>query len=59
MLDGIDVTQIEDRIGPPPEGVQRALEQLLRAGKLQAEGSRLRLPPSLLFVSNEALQALA
>lgn len=59
MLDGIDVKEIEHRIGPPPECVQRALEQLLRAGKLQAEGSCLRLPPALLFVSNEALQALA
>jgi oxygen-independent coproporphyrinogen-3 oxidase len=59
MLEGIDREEIEKRIGPPPETVRRAVESLLRAGKLQEERSRLRLPVSLLFISNEVLQALA
>lgn len=59
MLDGIDLKVIEKRIGPPPETVRRAVEPLLRAGKLQEEDSRLRLPPYLLFVSNEVLQEFA
>ncbi|NJD61419.1 MAG: radical SAM family heme chaperone HemW [Deltaproteobacteria bacterium] len=59
MLDGIDVKETESRIGPPPEPVRRAVESLLRAGKLREENSRLRLPANLLFVSNEVLQALA
>jgi len=58
MLDGIDLEEREMRIGPPPKAVRRAMESLLQAGKLQEEGSRLRLPPHLLFVSNEVLQAL-
>jgi oxygen-independent coproporphyrinogen-3 oxidase len=59
MLEGIDLEEIEKRIGPPPEAVRRAVESLSRAGKLQEEGSRIRLPASLLFISNEVLQALA
>ncbi len=59
LLDGIDLKETERRIGPPPETVRRSMERLVRAGSLQQEGSRLRLPPGLLFVSNEVLQALA
>jgi oxygen-independent coproporphyrinogen-3 oxidase len=59
MLDGVDLDDLEHRIGPPPDAVRRAVEMLLRAGTLRGEGSRLRLPPDLLFVSNEVLQALA
>ena len=59
MLDGIDLKEIEKRIGPPPEAVRRAVEPLVRAGRLQEEDSRLRLPPRLLFVSNEVLQEFA
>jgi oxygen-independent coproporphyrinogen-3 oxidase len=58
MLEGIDLKGIEKQVGPPPESLRRAVESLLRAGRLQEEGSRLRLPAGLLFVSNEVLQAL-
>jgi oxygen-independent coproporphyrinogen-3 oxidase len=58
MLEGIDLKGIEQQVGPPPESLRRAVESLLRAGRLQEEGSRLRLPAGLLFVSNEVLQAL-
>ena len=58
MLEGIDLKGIEKQVGPPPESLRRAVESLLRAGMLQEEGSRIRLPASLLFVSNEVLQAL-
>jgi oxygen-independent coproporphyrinogen-3 oxidase len=59
MVEGIDREEIERRIGPPPEPVRRAVNLLLHAGKLHEEGSRLRLPSRLFFVSNEALQELA
>jgi oxygen-independent coproporphyrinogen-3 oxidase len=59
LLEGIDREEVEKRIGPPPEALRRAVESLLRSGKLHAEGSRLRLPSRMLFVSNEVLQALA
>jgi coproporphyrinogen III oxidase-like Fe-S oxidoreductase len=59
MLEGIDIAEIGKRIGPPPESVRRAVESLLRAGKLREDGSRLRLQAGALFISNEALQALA
>lgn len=59
MLDGIDLKEIEKRIGPPPDTVGRAVEPLVRSGRLQEVESRLRLPPRLLFVSNEVLQEFA
>lgn len=59
LPEGIDLAEIEKKIGPPPEAVRGAVEALTRAGKLQGEGSRLRIPPAFLFVSNEVLQALA
>ena len=59
LVEGIDLKDIEKKNGPPPEAVRKAVESLVSAGKLKEEGSRLRLPENLLFVSNEVLQALA
>jgi oxygen-independent coproporphyrinogen-3 oxidase len=59
MTEGIDPKEIGERIGPPPESLRRAVESLLRAGKLQEEGSRIRLPADALFISNEVLLELA
>jgi oxygen-independent coproporphyrinogen-3 oxidase len=59
LVEGIDLAEIEKKIGPPPEAVRDAVEALTRAGKLEGESSRLRIPPAFLFVSNEVLQALA
>ncbi|MBM2828827.1 MAG: Heme chaperone HemW [Actinobacteria bacterium] len=58
MLEGIDLAEIEMKTGPPPEAVRRAVESLVRTGKLKEDGTRLRLPEKLLFVSNEVLQAI-
>ncbi|MBI5342942.1 MAG: coproporphyrinogen III oxidase family protein [Deltaproteobacteria bacterium] len=58
MREGIDLAEIEKKNGPPPEDVRRAVQTLLSSGKLQEKGSRILLPVHLLFVSNEALQAL-
>jgi len=58
MLEGIDLAEIEMKNGPPPEAVRRAVESLVGAGKLMEDGTRLRLPEKLLFVSNEVLQAI-
>ncbi len=59
MVEGVDLAEIEKIMGPPTEAVRSAVDTLVRAGKLQGEGSRLRIPPAFLFVSNEVLQALA
>ena len=59
MVEGIDLAEIEKITGPPTEAVRSAVDTLVRAGKLQEDGSRLRIPPAFLFVSNEVLQALA
>ncbi len=59
LVEGVDLAEIEKKIGPPPETVRGAVDALTRAGKLEGEGSRLRIPPAFLFVSNEVLQALA
>ncbi len=59
LVEGIYLSEIEEKYGPPPESVRGAVEALARAGKLQRDGTRLRLPAELLFVSNEVLQALA
>jgi len=59
LTEGIDPADIEKRTGPPPKDLREAVESLTRAGKLLRDGSRLRLPDALLFVSNEVLQALA
>ena len=58
-IDGVDATEIENRIGAPPQLTRGAVEELVRSGRLLREGSRLRLPEALLFVSNEVLQRLA
>ncbi len=56
---GIDVAEIENRIGAPPQPLRDAVEQLVRSGRLLRDGSRLRLPESLLFVSNQVFQRFA
>jgi oxygen-independent coproporphyrinogen-3 oxidase len=58
LSEGVDLAEAEKRIGPPPSTVRRAVDSLLRSGKLREDGTRLRLPPELLFVSNEALREL-
>jgi oxygen-independent coproporphyrinogen-3 oxidase len=58
LVEGIDLAEIEEKYGPPPDSVRGDVEALVRAGKLQREGTRLRLPAELLFVSNEVLQAI-
>jgi oxygen-independent coproporphyrinogen-3 oxidase len=59
MTEGVDLEEIEQRIGAPPEPLRDAVTDLTRTGKLLREGTRLRLPGSLLFVSNEVLASLA
>ncbi len=56
---GIDAAELEERIGVPPQPLRDAVEDLVASGRLLREGPRLRLPESLLFVSNEVLQRLA
>ncbi len=56
---GIDAAEIEKRIGVPPQPLRDAVEQLVMSGRLLREGSRLRLPESLLFVSNEIYRRFA
>ncbi len=58
LTQGIDLAEIESRIGLPPDSVLSAIEELARAGKLGRDGAILRIPPEFLFVSNEVLQAL-
>lgn len=59
MPEGVDRKKIEKAYGLPPDSVRRAVESLIRAGRLEEEGDLVRLPENLLFVSNEALQGLA
>jgi len=59
MTDGVDPAEIETRIGAPPAAVRDAVDGLVNDGKLLEEGSRLRLPDNLFFVSNEILSVLA
>lgn len=56
---GVDAARIEKEIGAPPPELRDAVEDLVVSGRLLRDGSRLRLPESLLFVSNEVLQRLA
>lgn len=56
---GIDEAKIEERIGAPPPELRDAVSKLVAGGQLLRDGSGLRLPESLLFVSNEVLQRLA
>jgi len=58
MLEGVDLAEMENVYGPPPEAVRRAVESLLCTGKLKEDGGRIRLPEKLLFVSNEVLQSI-
>jgi coproporphyrinogen III oxidase-like Fe-S oxidoreductase len=59
MTEGVDLEEIETRIGAPPEPLRDAVTDMTRTGKLLMEGTRLRLPGNLLFVSNEVLALLA
>src|SRR5512140_2688116 len=57
--EGVSLSSIEKKNGPPPEPVRGALESLIGSGVLLREGDRLRLPERHWFVSNEVLQRLA
>lgn len=58
LEEGVDLAGAERKFGPPPPSVRRAVDDLLRTGRLQEAGARLRLPAELLFVSNEVLLTL-
>lgn len=59
MTDGIDLAEIETRLGPPPSSLLAAVSELAGTRRLVRTGSRVRLPENLLFVSNEVFAALA
>lgn len=59
LAEGVDAPEIEKRYGPPPDAVREAVEAAVRTGRLIREGSSLRLPADLFFVSNEVLAGLA
>lgn len=59
MEEGIDLHAIEGTIGPLPAPLADTVAQLILAGLLLREGSRLRLPDRLYFVSNEIFARLA
>src|SRR5659263_339896 len=44
MSEGVSLSSIEERNGPPPEPVRGAMESLIGSGLLLREGDRLRLP---------------
>ncbi len=58
-IDGVDAAEIEKKIGAPPQVTRDAVEELVMSGRLLRDGSRLRLPEALLFVSNEVFLRLA
>lgn len=57
--EGVDLAALADRFGAPPEPLRGAVDRLAEWGKLVREGSRLRLPGHLMFVSNELLAEFA
>jgi len=57
--EGVFLSSVEERNGPPPDEAREAVEKLVGDGWLVREGDRLRLPESSWFVSNEVLQRLA
>jgi oxygen-independent coproporphyrinogen-3 oxidase len=59
MTDGVDLGDLEQAIGAPPDPLRDAVNELVAGGRLLEENGRLRLPGELLFVSNEVLQRLA
>ena len=59
MTDGVDLGDLEQTIGAPPDPLRHAVNELVAGGRLLEENGRLRLPGELLFVSNEVLQRLA
>jgi len=58
-IDGVDTVEIGKKIGAPPQVTRGAVEELVTSGRLLRDGSRLRLPEALLFISNEVFQRLA
>lgn len=59
MNAGVDLSAVETRIGPPPPSLGESVSFLVRTGRLLRDGSRIRIPEHLLFVSNEILSRLA
>jgi oxygen-independent coproporphyrinogen-3 oxidase len=59
MTDGVDLEEIEKRIGAPPDPLRDAVADLTRTGRLLRAGTRLRVPANLFFVSNEILALLS
>jgi len=59
LAEGVSLSSIEKRNGPPPDVAREAVETLIGSGLLLREGDRLRLPERYWFVSNEVLQRLA
>lgn len=59
MTEGVDLAEAEKRWGAPPDTVRGALDRLGGAGRLVRDGSRVRLPAELLFVSNAVLEEFA
>lgn len=57
--EGVSLSRVEERNGPPPARLREALERRIASGVLLREGDRLRLPERHWFVSNEVLAPLA
>ncbi len=57
--EGVDLAALAGRFGAPPGTLRDAVDRMAEGGKLLREGSRLRLPGALLFVSNEILSGFA
>jgi oxygen-independent coproporphyrinogen-3 oxidase len=57
--EGIPLDAVEEKNGPPPEPLRKAVKTLIGSGSLLREHDRLRLPVRYWFVSNEVLQHLA
>lgn len=57
-LEGVDLDAVARRFGPIPPARQDGVDALVASGKLHRDGSRLRIPGSLLFLANEVLSGL-
>ena len=57
--EGVPLDAVEEKNGPPPEPLRKAVKTLIGSGSLLREQDRLRLPARYWFVSNEVLQHLA
>ncbi|MGE5247373.1 MAG: radical SAM family heme chaperone HemW [Verrucomicrobiota bacterium] len=56
---GVSLPEGEKRYGLPPGEVRKAVEDLTGSGALIRDGSRIRIPGPLWFVSNEVLHRFA